>query len=84
MDPAGSGGCALAEAQHQLDVNVFGAIRLTRMVLPLFRRQHRGRIIMVSSIAGRIPAPFGGWYHASKYALEASVMPCGWKPPDRG
>ena len=77
INNAGYGSCGavedvpLAEAQHQLDVNVFGAIRLTRMVLPLFRRQHRGRIIMVSSIAGRIPAPFGGWYHASKYALEA-------------
>ena len=61
----------LTEAQRQLDVNVFGAIRLTQMVLPLFRRQHRGRVIMISSIAGRLTGPFGGWYHASKYALEA-------------
>lgn len=61
----------LAEARHQMEVNVFGAIRLTRMVLPLFRRQHQGRVIMVSSIAGRVTGPFGGWYHASKYALEA-------------
>ncbi len=61
----------LTEAQRQLDVNVFGAIRLTQMVLPLFRRQHRGRVIMISSIAGRVTGPFGGWYHASKYALEA-------------
>ena len=50
----------LAEARHQMEVNVFGAIRLTRMVLPLFRRQHRGRVIMVSSIAGRVTGPFGG------------------------
>ena len=61
----------LTEAQRQLDVNVFGAIRPTQMVLPLFRRQHRGRVIMISSIAGRLTGPFGGWYHASKYALEA-------------
>lgn len=61
----------LTEAQRQLDVNVFGAIQLTQMVLPLFRRQHRGRVIMISSIAGRLTGPFGGWYHASKYALEA-------------
>lgn len=61
----------LTEAQRQLDVNVFGAIRLTQMVLPLFRRQPRGRVIMISSIAGRLTGPFGGWYHASKYALEA-------------
>ena len=61
----------LTEAQRQLDVNVFGAIRLTQMVLPLFRRQHRGRVIMISSIAGRLTGPFGCLYHASKYALEA-------------
>ena len=62
---------SISEAQRQLEVNVFGAIRLTKLVLPLFRRQHRGRIVMVSSIAGRLTGPFGGWYHASKYALEA-------------
>ena len=61
----------VTEAQRQLDVNECGAIRLTQMVLPLFRRQHRGRVIMISSIAGRLTGPFGGWYHASKYALEA-------------
>lgn len=61
----------LLEAQHQLEVNVFGAIRLTKLVLPVFRKQHSGRIIMVTSIAGRITGPMGGWYHASKYALEA-------------
>ncbi len=61
----------LTEAQRQLEVNLFGAIRLTKLVLPLFRKQHAGRIIMVSSIAGRVTGPMGGWYHASKYALEA-------------
>lgn len=61
----------LTEAQRQLEVNVFGAIRLTKLVLPIFRKQHGGRIIMVSSVAGRVTGPLGGWYHASKYALEA-------------
>ncbi len=61
----------LQEAQAQLDVNVLGPVRLIQYVLPVFRRQHHGRIVMVSSIAGRVTGPYGGWYHASKYALEA-------------
>ncbi|MCH4097133.1 MAG: oxidoreductase [Acidaminococcus provencensis] len=61
----------LSEARQQLEVNVFGAMRLVQYVLPIFRHQHRGRIVMISSIAGRVTGPFGGWYHASKYALEA-------------
>lgn len=61
----------LEEAQHQLDVNVLGPVRLVQYVLPVMRRQHHGRIVNVSSIAGRVTGPYGGWYHASKYALEA-------------
>lgn len=61
----------LSEAQRQMEVNVFGAIRLIKLVLPVFRKRQSGRIVMVSSIAGRVTGPMGGWYHASKYALEA-------------
>lgn len=35
------------------------------------RKQHYGRIINISSIGGKIAMPLGGWYHASKFALEA-------------
>lgn len=62
---------ALAEAQRQFDVNVFGLMRVTRAVLPAMRRQGAGRIVMISSVAGRVSTPFGGWYSASKHAVEA-------------
>ena len=62
---------SMAEARRQLDVNVFGMARLTQLVLPYMRQQHSGRIINISSIAGRMVFYFGGWYHVSKYAVEA-------------
>ena len=62
---------SMDEARRQLDVNVFGMARLTQLVLPYMRQQHSGRIINISSIAGRMVFYFGGWYHVSKYAVEA-------------
>ena len=52
------------------EVNVFGALAVTQAVLPLLRRT-LGRIVMMSSVQGRIAAPFVGPYAASKHALEA-------------
>lgn len=60
----------LAEARRQFDVNIFGLARLTQLVLPHLRAQGSGRIINVSSMGGRIYEPLGGWYHATKFALE--------------
>ena len=60
----------MAEARYQLEVNVLGAARLTQLVLPSMRAQQYGRIINISSIGGKMAMPFGGWYHASKFALE--------------
>jgi short-subunit dehydrogenase len=55
----------------QFETNVFGLMTLTRAVLPAMLARGRGRIINVSSVSGRVPAPVLGAYHASKYALEA-------------
>jgi len=60
-----------AEARRQLEVNVFGLAAMCRLVLPAMRKQGSGRIINTSSIAGKIVLPFGGWYHVSKYSVEA-------------
>lgn len=60
-----------AEARRQLEVNVFGLAALCRLVIPHMRRQRSGRIINTSSIAGLMVLPFGGWYHVSKYSVEA-------------
>lgn len=61
----------LQEARRQFEVNLFGLARLTQLALPAMRAAGRGRIINISSIAGKITMPTGGWYHASKHALEA-------------
>ncbi|NKJ35743.1 NADP-dependent 3-hydroxy acid dehydrogenase YdfG [Rhizobium sp. SG570] len=45
------------QAKALFDVNVFGVVRLTNAVLPIMRRQRKGRIINMSSILGLIPAP---------------------------
>jgi NAD(P)-dependent dehydrogenase (short-subunit alcohol dehydrogenase family) len=61
----------ISEARRQFEVNLFGLARLTQAVLPSMRTKRFGRIINISSIAGKIYTPFGGWYHATKFALEA-------------
>jgi len=55
----------------QFETNVFGAARLTQLVLPSMREHGAGRIVMMSSMGGRLTFPFGGYYHASKHAVEA-------------
>jgi NAD(P)-dependent dehydrogenase (short-subunit alcohol dehydrogenase family) len=58
------------EVRHQFEVNVFGAARLAQLVLPSMRKARFGTIVNISSVGGRIWMPFGGWYHATKHALE--------------
>lgn len=59
------------EARAQLEVNTIAPMRLAQLVMPIMREQGGGRIINVSSVAGRVVLPWGGWYSASKFALEA-------------
>lgn len=61
----------LDEARRQFEVNVFAPARLVQLFLPAMRARRGGRIINISSIAGRVTLPAAGWYHASKHALEA-------------
>lgn len=60
----------LAEARRQFDVNIFGLARITQLVLPKMRQNRYGKIVNISSIGGKIYTSFGGWYHATKHALE--------------
>jgi NAD(P)-dependent dehydrogenase (short-subunit alcohol dehydrogenase family) len=55
----------------QFETNVFGAARLIQLVLPGMRRAGRGCIVNVSSMGGKLVFPGGGYYHATKFALEA-------------
>jgi NAD(P)-dependent dehydrogenase (short-subunit alcohol dehydrogenase family) len=58
---------------QQLEVNLVAPMRIARLVLPAMRARGEGRIINVSSIAGRVTSPLLGWYCASKHALEAAT-----------
>lgn len=58
------------EARRQFEVNVFGLARLTQLLTPMMRQQRSGKIINVTSIGGKFGEPLGGWYHATKFAVE--------------
>jgi NAD(P)-dependent dehydrogenase (short-subunit alcohol dehydrogenase family) len=58
------------EIKSLYETNVFGVIRVTQAVLPIMRKQGSGRIINISSGAGRIGYPGGSAYVSSKFALE--------------
>ena len=62
---------SMEEARRQLEVNVFGLARLSQLVLPAMRAQGSGRIINVASVAGKSVLYYGGWYHVTKYSVEA-------------
>jgi NAD(P)-dependent dehydrogenase (short-subunit alcohol dehydrogenase family) len=57
--------------RRQFETNVFGLVRLTQLVLPKMRAQRWGRIVNLGSMGGRLTFPGGGYYHATKHALEA-------------
>ncbi len=57
--------------RRQFETNVFGLTRLTQLVLPGMRRQGWGKIVNLSSMGGKLTFPGGGFYHASKHAVEA-------------
>ncbi len=59
------------QVQRQFDVNFYGPVRTNRAVLPHMRKQGRGLLVQVSSLAGRVVFPFLGVYNASKFAVEA-------------
>ena len=59
------------KVRAQFETNVFGLVRLTQLVLPKMRAQRWGRIVNLSSMGGKLTFPGGGFYHASKHAVEA-------------
>ncbi|UCF68593.1 MAG: SDR family oxidoreductase [Acidobacteriota bacterium] len=60
----------LERVRSLFDVNFFGVVAVTKAFLPALRAA-RARIVMISSISGRLAGPFMGPYASSKFALEA-------------
>ena len=61
----------IEDVRRQFETNVFGLVRLTQMVLPGMRRQGWGKIVNMSSMGANFTFPGGGFYHATKYAVDA-------------
>src|SRR5438128_10389164 len=61
----------LEQVRRQFETNVFGLVRMCQLVLPGMRRQSWGKIVNVSSMGGRLVFPGGGFYHATKFSVEA-------------
>ena len=60
----------LEEMRRQFDVNVFGAVAITKAFVPLFRQRRRGHIINITSMGGYLTMPGIAYYCGSKFALE--------------
>ncbi|MEW5977811.1 MAG: SDR family NAD(P)-dependent oxidoreductase [Acidobacteriota bacterium] len=61
----------LEQIRDNFETNLFAVIGLTQLVIPVMREQGSGRIVNVSSVAGRIARPLSSVYDATKHALEA-------------
>ena len=54
----------------QFEVNYFGVLRVNRVFLPALRKRGGGLVLLMSSVAGRLPLPYQSHYSATKYALD--------------
>jgi NAD(P)-dependent dehydrogenase (short-subunit alcohol dehydrogenase family) len=63
--------CDDDEIARVFEINVYGVVRTVRAVAPSMRSEKSGAIVNVSSLAGKVSAPFQGVYSASKHAVEA-------------
>ena len=61
---------SLDEMRRQFDVNVFGAVAVTKAFLPYLRQRRAGHIINITSMGGTITLPGIAYYCGSKFALE--------------
>lgn len=60
----------IEQAQKHFETNFWGAVKMSKAILPIMRDQRYGKIITTGSIVGLIGMPFSSYYSASKHALE--------------
>jgi len=63
----------LDKALQCLNINVIGCARLLQLFIPGMRKAKQGKLVVMSSLVGRIPFPFESLYAASKFAVEGMV-----------
>ena len=61
----------MESVRRQFETNVFGLVRMCQLVLPGMRSQRWGKIVNLSSMGGKFTFPGGGFYHATKHAVES-------------
>lgn len=61
----------LDDLRGEFEVNVFGMLRMSQLVLPAMRARGEGRIVNIGSVGGLFTSPYAGAYHMSKYAVES-------------
>jgi short-subunit dehydrogenase len=61
----------MEDVRTQFETNFFGLVTLIQLVLPAMRKHGGGKIVNMSSMGGKLTLPGGGFYHASKHAVEA-------------
>jgi len=62
---------SMERVRRQFETNVVGLARMSQLVLPSMRAAGSGRIVNIGSMGGRLTFPYGGYYHATKHAVEA-------------
>lgn len=62
---------SLDAVRDEFEVNVFGMLRMSQLVLPRMRAKGAGRVVNIGSVGGLVTAPLAGAYHMSKYAVES-------------
>lgn len=63
----------IEKIRHNFEVNLFAILEINKLILPNMVKRGSGRVIAISSIAGRIPLPFFGPYNMTKYALSVGM-----------
>ena len=61
----------LEEVRAMFETNVFGLIAVSQALIPHMRSNSSGTVVNLSSMAGRMATPRGGFYQSSKWAVEA-------------